>query len=313
LRNRGHALTPASGDGSQGGLTASSFMSLPPGMIPGLPAMRQVALAHDRALGLDASGQVWTWGGPPQFGKDGTALQAAPASRVERLTGIRQLSAAPDGHAFYAVDEGGQLWSWGEGFEGELGRGKRRSDPVPGPVELPAPVRSVHAGAFCCLALLEDGTVWGWGDSDNLLGFYPAKSNTTRVLLPVRMAALPEIDQMWFAGLLAVFHTQTGTGWVSGGGIGMLDPLRAGDAAREPERCPALDDFVEFSLGDCHGFALSAEGRVVAFGNGECGALGNGSMDEDVHMGMVTLTLPGRPLALASFAHHSFAIVGNAP
>ncbi|MEY4562884.1 MAG: hypothetical protein RLZZ618_2161 [Pseudomonadota bacterium] len=81
---------------------------------------------------------------------------------------------------------------------------------------------------------------------------------------------------------------------------------------REPQPCPQLDEFSDFSVGDCHGFAVSATGRAVAFGSGEGGALGNGCLQADVQSGLIPLALPGSPLAFGAFAHHSFAIVGGA-
>ncbi|HLD65423.1 MAG TPA: hypothetical protein VJA19_05215 [Pseudomonas sp.] len=101
LRARGHALTLGAAGNPDEESERAAFLSLEPEMIPGLPAMRQVLLAHDQAFALEESGRVWTWGGPPACDRQGRQLPAALPRRLAGLEGIRQISAAPDGFAAY--------------------------------------------------------------------------------------------------------------------------------------------------------------------------------------------------------------------
>lgn len=102
------------------------------------------------------------------------ALGVAPAG-VEHATpqvavgvaGVTQVAAASD--QVYALQESGELFAWGARFGGALGNatclpGETSTAVTVGPAGAPlSGVVNVSGGGDFGLAVLTDGTVWGWG------------------------------------------------------------------------------------------------------------------------------------------------------
>jgi alpha-tubulin suppressor-like RCC1 family protein len=94
-----------------------------------------------------------------------------------------------------ALTEDGEVWDWGSNTHGQLGNGTTTDSDVPVPVMLPDPATFVYQGGALAsngqsLAILSDGTIWGWGsDSNGQLG-----NGVTRrtVAIPVRASELPD-------------------------------------------------------------------------------------------------------------------------
>ena len=125
----------------------------------------QIAARVDGGLALTDDGAVWSWGGGGQNGDGGTADAWTPV-RVEAL-GTRVVSIAGRANGAHAVLDDGTAWSWGTGDLGANGNGTTAAAPAPVPVTATWGTRRVVAvvgrsnqGAH---ALLDDGTVWGWG------------------------------------------------------------------------------------------------------------------------------------------------------
>ncbi len=134
-----------------------------------VPILRDVA---DFALGDNfgaavVDGQVWTWGGPPNFGSQPSFKQTSTPRRVPGLADITAVSVGDD--HFLAVDTTGHVWVWGSGDQGQLGLGITSSAPTPTRLDsatpgLPAFV-DVEAGYQYSLAVDATGQVWTWGRS----------------------------------------------------------------------------------------------------------------------------------------------------
>ena len=155
------------GSDTEGGLgTGSSefFKSNPtPAKVVGLEHVAGIAASGHKAVALLEDGTVMAWGGG---GGTGTKEASDVPVPVAGLAGVTALAA---GEKFsLALREDGTVESWGWNNAGELGRG-----PLMGPfedIETPATipglegVKSVSAAGATAAALLEDGTVKGWGN-----------------------------------------------------------------------------------------------------------------------------------------------------
>lgn len=298
-------------DGSEESRAARRTSTPPfatPGQLWNLPPIRQLALGAENGLALDCSGRVWAWGGPACLGRPEAEswpqMNSAPAC-VEGLPPIRFVACDPAGMAAYAVDQDGGLWSWGMGLQGELGRGKPRFDPLPGQVQGLGTVRSVHAGASFCLALLDDGSVWGWGLMGVGLGLAPGTDNMAAMESPTRITGLFEVQALWLGGDMAIVRTGDGETF-SLGNSQVLSPYEAPPLANTLRRRPALDPYRRFTLGRHHGFGIDAWGHVIGFGHAVHGALGNGLNQPDLKLGPTRLDLRSLPLAAAG--HYSLGL-----
>lgn len=148
----------------------------PSGVIFGQPQTLAVAAQFERVvargshnIALASDKKVWSWGdnGDGQHGvdPDGGATVAAPEP-IAALTGSYTDVAAGRVHGC-ALDVTGKVWCWGRGAEGQLGRGPtaRTGISPPAIVSLPAGAiaTQIAGDQWHMVALLADGTVWGWG------------------------------------------------------------------------------------------------------------------------------------------------------
>ena len=135
---------------------------------PFLTSVAQVACGYHHAAAVKTDGSVWTWGYENQYGQLGREPAKAtgtlfPPSKVDALgtSPIHQVACAVG--ATFALNECGQVFSWGSHHTGETGQGKDFGfDPEPKLIHLP-PAKQISA---CCAhagALTTDGKVYAWG------------------------------------------------------------------------------------------------------------------------------------------------------
>jgi alpha-tubulin suppressor-like RCC1 family protein len=148
-----------------------------PGRVMGMDGRNIIALAAGYASSAVAlsDGSVFAWGdnAKGQLG-DGTTTDRKLPVPIDALAGkkIQALSLGGcglgGGHSL-ALSSDGRLWAWGDNAYGQLGIGSTTASTSPMPVTLPAgtKVRKIAAGGFHSLALMTNGSVWGWGRGNN--------------------------------------------------------------------------------------------------------------------------------------------------
>lgn len=131
-----------------------------------------VSLSRTSVLALDAKGGVWAWGGGPKSNIP-RGVTSDDYGRPQRLANIPPMRAITNTASFnLALDAKGELWGWGRA-SAILGLPLKNGGSyiVPLPVKLSFPefgrrkVTSVVASGVTVHVLLDDGTLWGWGDS----------------------------------------------------------------------------------------------------------------------------------------------------
>ena len=154
------------GSNSHGTLARGTVggMSRTPEPVAALPNIVAIGAGPQHALAVDVDGGVWAWGanGGGQLGADGLVDRAQPT----RVSGLPPVVDVVGGMYFSAARTGdGEIWIWGShGVRGADGtRPIWKAQPVPVQVTLSRPAVALAADAFDCLALLDDGTIWGWG------------------------------------------------------------------------------------------------------------------------------------------------------
>jgi ricin-type beta-trefoil lectin protein/regulator of chromosome condensation (RCC1) repeat-containing protein len=135
-----------------------------------LTGVKTLAAGTSCSLALMEDGTVLAWGlnASGQLGDGSTTDRSTPVV-VQRagapLTGVKTLAA---GHGYsLALLEEGTVLAWGRNDRGQLGDGTTTDRTMPVVVQRAgAPlsgVKTLAAGAYHGLALLEDGTVLAWG------------------------------------------------------------------------------------------------------------------------------------------------------
>ncbi|QXE92423.1 hypothetical protein KP001_07835 [Geomonas subterranea] len=161
------------GDNGSGQLgTGQSGMSLSlsntPVKVIGLASVSKIAAGDSSSYAIKSDGTVWSWGYGTQLGVSGDLNQPYPL-QVTSLAGIDSISSKEAMTYAMKRDAGiGSAFAWGEDRFGETGNSSFGSD-----VLLPVPISVIHnvveieAGFNHAVALLSDGTIYGWGRSSS--------------------------------------------------------------------------------------------------------------------------------------------------
>jgi hypothetical protein len=191
--------------------------------VPGLSGVIAVA-AYDQTLALKQDGTVWAWG-QNQYGQLGrgttnpvrsTGANQAPA-QVMGLPSIRAIAAGQ--YDSYAVGANGSAWTWGlggtsqYGEPGAIGDGGSTTRLTPVQITGLSGVTAISNTYGPAFALLNDGSVWGWGsDAFGQLGGLAAGFS----LVPVQISSFSGIAQISAGNSFFAAVTTGGTVNMSG-------------------------------------------------------------------------------------------------
>lgn len=258
-----------------------------------------------------------------------TLVGAGTATLRASQGGDANWQPAPDAERTFTVRNESGVWAWGNGDSGQLGNGQTGNSTVPGAVWAPPTwygrrVLSVAAGLSHCLALLDDGGVWAWGN-----GAYGQLGNGRTLDWSTPMAV---INPVGWTGHKVVSvaagrsHSlallDDGSIWAWGdGSAGQLGNGQAGRfySSNLPVAVSAPVEWIgrkvlNIAAGGFNSLALLDDGSVWAWGHGGSGELGNGQLvDSSVP---VPVSVPAewnghRVLGVAAGSNHSLALVDD--
>jgi alpha-tubulin suppressor-like RCC1 family protein len=267
-----------------------------------LGGVRTAATSGNHYLAVLDNGTMRAWG----FNGLGTIGDGTSTDRLTpvTVTGVTNVAAAAAGlfHSL-ALRGDGTVLSWGNNFFGELGRatnvGSNTANPTPQQIAGLSGVIAVAALGSHSLALLNDGTVRGWGA--NTLGQLGDSSLVNRSS-PVRAGTLTGIVAIAAGGEHSLALASDGSVWAWGGNSqGQL-----GDGSTtnrtSPVRVAGLTDVVGIAAGGAHSLAVKSDGTVWAWGSNGSARLG---FDDGIGLAPTPRQISGlllfgyvRPLAL---------------
>lgn len=202
-----------------------------------------------------------------------------------------------------AVDDGGQVWTWGSDTYGQ--RGTDLDGRVPGAVAAASSIRSVAATRLHTLALKTDGSVLAWG-----MNWYGqiGNGNTTSQQLPVAVSGLTDVIAIEAGHDHSVALKADGTVWTWGAGPQIGDGMNT--QRLTPVQVTGLTDVIAIAAGGAHTMALKADGTVWAWGVNTSGQLGDGTYTSPRLTPVQVSGLTG-VVAIAAGDWHSVAIAGS--
>ncbi len=267
------------------------------------------------AWGEDCAGKLGS--GPAGSGLAGSVDQSGV------LAGKTVVAFAAGTSHTLALCSDGTVAAWGDNGNGQLGNGTTISSGVPVLVLdtgalAGKTVVSVAAGGEHSLALCSDGSVMAWG-----LGTYGQLGNGSKGL---RTEPVPIIQTGVLAGKTVVAvsagksHTLALTSDGTIAAWGSSAHGQVGNGGKADYSAPVLvmragvlvgKTVVAVTAGEDHSIAVSADGTVAAWGRGDSGQLGNGTISDSIVPSLVIHTgaLSGKSVvAVATSQRHSFAL-----
>jgi len=265
-----------------------------------------VRVAH--SLLLTATGRVLSFG-TGQYGALGHGYNEAKQlpdllrpKYIESLNAVRCVCVSAGELHSSAVSSDGDIYSWGDGFCGQLGHGDRRPHVLPQQIKAgnldDEAIANVSCGARHTLAVTEDGECWSWGlghfgvlgrsytpfehaadaamagfvENDENEGAGAAEHMAQQPAQPAEPAPLND-DEQQRAELQA--H------------LDLIANLTLEDSSNQciPMKIESLDGIriVGSSAGHRHSLLLDDEGALYSCGSGVGGCLGLGDEQPQMH------------------------------
>ncbi|MGZ3888623.1 MAG: RCC1 domain-containing protein [Flavisolibacter sp.] len=167
------------GDGSRGQLgNGTNKATATPVAVTGIKNAVAIGSGEDFNLALLADGTVWGWGynAKGQLGREKMGLDANSFSNLPiQIKGLDHIVAISAGATCLALTKDGTVMAWGWGAIGGMGSGKPGTsdeNPVPKKVPLSSNIIGIYSNKSTGLALMADGTLWGWGANVVATGVY---------------------------------------------------------------------------------------------------------------------------------------------
>ena len=184
IKTDGTLWTWGSGTDGRLGDNTTTSKSTPVTTFAGGTNWKQVSAGTRHCAAIKTDGTLWTWGYNGYSGRLGTndsTTRSTPSTTFSGGTNWKQVSSG-DRHCA-AIKTDGTLWTWGAGFNAQLGVNQYtyRITPVTtfaGGTNW----KQVSSGGYHCAAIKTDGTLWTWGSG----GYGRLGTNdTTSKLTPV--------------------------------------------------------------------------------------------------------------------------------
>jgi alpha-tubulin suppressor-like RCC1 family protein len=229
-----------------------------------------IAAGDNHTVALDGNGNLWTWGDNTygQLGYSG-AGRSTPALLSETgVGGVKVVAIAAGAQHTVALDNNGEVWTWGGNGQGQLGLGDTTDRSAPQKVAGLAGITLIAAGGYHTL-VTDGASVWAWGD--NQFGQLGDDSTTDRDS-PVTYALAATALAAGEAHSLAIVG---GSLW--SWGLNDVGQLGLGDNADRDQPANTTLAVAGIAAGLKHTVALTAAGAVRTTGRNLNGQLGDGT------------------------------------
>jgi len=258
---------------------------------------------------LTSEGEVYAWGSDEngQVGRGNTVETTACNHTVNNTPAqhrvsspylisfpvkIKQISA---GYCFsMALDENGNVWSWGFGDYQAANLGLGNKDPIqsistPTKINNLNNIAAISAGESCAYAINQQKQLWAWGV--NRQGCLGDGSKTTRATPQLLSLTDVEIIAARLQGAYAITSNNSLWSWGEnmygsvGNGLYQNKPLLTESDRLEqtsPVEITSLTNVVNIFSGSSanHVFAQLANGSIWTWGRNKSGNLGNGEIGD---------------------------------
>ena len=245
---------------------------------------KQVSTGYPHTLAIDTKGKIWAGGynGRGELG-DGTLISKyGDPVQILKDKNFKQVQNGND--YSLALDEEGNLWTWGSNFNRTLGDGRKYENERQRnyPLQITKDIKfvDISAGIDHCFAIDETGNIWGWGENDDGCFGDNGAITTTEILIPTKLNFSQKFKQVISGCSYSLALDMEGYLW----GWGENTYGQLGDETTSYNKGPvpicqgtrftsvvASKSYYRFY------FAIDIEGNLWSSGQNNYGQLGNGT------------------------------------
>jgi len=305
-----------------------------------LPAFVYISASWGHSIAICEDGNIWTWGNGAWYDDYGVFVdrgwlghgEAGSESRPRMIImpedeedddpeyddddiEVPVFTAASAAHQqSAALDEDGNIWTWGGGYLRGLGHGESSSEWRPrmietgfGGAELPA-FTAISMGEFQHHAICEDGNLWVWRDHgprmiDGIEGLDYAVAISSGRNHNMMICGR---GYVWTWGANAAARLLGHAAGEDGRVQGAANPQRIADIE-------GLTNITAISAGYHFSMAVCGEGYIWTWGNGASGKLGHGGVEVEPRPRRIEGVggLTGVLAVSAGSQEHSIAVDGE--
>lgn len=264
------------------------------------------------------NGELKCWGHnwEGQMGQGQNSNEVRLPVLVPLIDSVISFSGSYNG--LYVITKGGDLYAMGRNTTGQLGVGNTNVYTIPQKITFTSPVKKVVASGEggtngCACALLQNGTVWCWGyNAYGQLG----NGNTSNVFSPIQVGAslgMNDVSDIHMGGGdgATVCVVRGGTNvWCWG--YNNVGQVGNGNTTNQTTPFPVILDTIPITKIVSTGYSrcvLKANGRVVCWGGGGYGQLGNGTTNNSSVPVNVTGITTAKQIYSSGFLTSSFYAV----
>ena len=220
---------------------------------------RYASALYGHSLALKSNNTLWSWG-ENTYGAVGNGNNSDQATPFQ-LAGNNWVDiSAGDEHSI-ALDTFGNLYTWGANYLGQLGNGSNidtNSPIISGQTSNGGHWKSISGSVYRTFGILNDGTLWMWGDGQNT---------------PVQLGSdsdWKKIEACLYHGYIALKNDNTI--WVYNFGIqgSLINPQQVGTD----------NDWIEIAAKYNSFAGIKADGSLWVWGRNMFGQIGNGTYED---------------------------------
>jgi alpha-tubulin suppressor-like RCC1 family protein len=245
----------------------------------------KVSVGGNHMSAIDKDGNLYCWGRAACAGFGGLEHVYTPTLIQGDLSREKVISVSCGRSHTAAVTESGQVWTWGYGYEGELGHGEKSSQLQPKRVESLNKVVDVACGRDFTIFVCEDGLYSCGADDYGQLGL--GRSHGERFVQTPRSLSGTGLSEI-VAISAGDYHVCAigRDGLVYTWGLGREGQLGHGEKADCSLAKPVdgLRNFevIQVACGGGHTAAVTRDGVLYTWGRGRDGQLGRGGELESI-------------------------------
>ncbi|OZG49293.1 InlB B-repeat-containing protein [Bombiscardovia coagulans] len=240
---------------------------------------KHVSASNGHTLAIDVDGKLWGWG-RNEYSMLGDGTDDDRYTPVRIASDKTFVDVSTSEYHSLAIDSEGHAWGWGDNEGGEVGDGTTDDRNAPVRVASDKTFTRVQTGMMFSLALDSDGNIWGWGVNE--AGQLGLGHNNYENLVPQMVTSNVKFKSISISDEYSLAVDSNGRAWSWGKVDSLGDDIGAGDNddirdRNTPGTVATSESFSGISAGEYHSLGLTTDGKIIAWGENDTGALGDGT------------------------------------